>query len=102
MSKKVVFFFPSFASSEATAPLGILAVAAPLLLQWIFRKSSRFNDYTEFQETRAGGSEGHAMPRDIPGDRAFDPRNRGNRPRRQGVEFRYPYPSRRVASIAFA
>src|SRR5450755_3046775 len=31
MSKKVVFFFPSFASTEATAPLGILAVAAPLL-----------------------------------------------------------------------
>jgi anaerobic magnesium-protoporphyrin IX monomethyl ester cyclase len=31
MAKKVVFFFPSFASSEATAPLGILAVATPLL-----------------------------------------------------------------------
>jgi anaerobic magnesium-protoporphyrin IX monomethyl ester cyclase len=31
MSKKAVFFFPSFASSEATAPLGILAVATPLL-----------------------------------------------------------------------
>lgn len=31
MSKKVVFFFPSFASSDATAPLGILAVATPLL-----------------------------------------------------------------------
>src|ERR1700675_2117493 len=31
MSKKVVFFFPSFASNEATAPLGILAVATPLL-----------------------------------------------------------------------
>lgn len=31
MSKKVVFFFPSFASSEATAPLGILAVSTPLL-----------------------------------------------------------------------
>src|SRR5277367_855979 len=31
ISKKVVFFFPSFASSEATAPLGILAVATPLL-----------------------------------------------------------------------
>ena len=30
-SKKVVFFFPSFASSEATAPLGILAVATPLI-----------------------------------------------------------------------
>ena len=30
MSKKVVFFFPSFASTEATAPLGILAVATPL------------------------------------------------------------------------
>ena len=30
-SKKVVFFFPSFASTEATAPLGILAVATPLL-----------------------------------------------------------------------
>jgi len=29
--RKVVFFFPSFASSEATAPLGILAVATPLL-----------------------------------------------------------------------
>jgi anaerobic magnesium-protoporphyrin IX monomethyl ester cyclase len=28
---KVVFFFPSFASTEATAPLGILAVATPLL-----------------------------------------------------------------------
>lgn len=28
---KIVFFFPSFASSEATAPLGILAVATPLL-----------------------------------------------------------------------
>lgn len=31
MRKKVVFFFPSFASSEATAPLGILAVSTPLL-----------------------------------------------------------------------
>ena len=31
MSKKVVFFFPSFASTEATAPLGIFAVATPLL-----------------------------------------------------------------------
>src|SRR5271166_3897644 len=31
MSKKVVFFFPSFASSDATAPLGLLAVATPLL-----------------------------------------------------------------------
>jgi anaerobic magnesium-protoporphyrin IX monomethyl ester cyclase len=30
-SKKVVFFFPQFASIEATAPLGILAVATPLL-----------------------------------------------------------------------
>ena len=31
MPKKVVFFFPSFASSEATARLGLLAVATPLL-----------------------------------------------------------------------
>jgi len=31
VARKVVFFFPSFASSEATAPLGILAVATPLL-----------------------------------------------------------------------
>lgn len=31
MAKKVVFFFPSFASTEATAPLGILAIATPLL-----------------------------------------------------------------------
>ncbi len=30
-SKKIVFFFPSFTSDEATAPLGILAVATPLL-----------------------------------------------------------------------
>ncbi len=30
-SRKIVFFFPSFASSDATAPLGILAVATPLL-----------------------------------------------------------------------
>jgi radical SAM superfamily enzyme YgiQ (UPF0313 family) len=30
-SRKIVFFFPSFASSEATAPLGILAVATPLM-----------------------------------------------------------------------
>src|SRR5271155_327163 len=30
-SRKIVFFFPSFASSEATAPLGVLAVATPLL-----------------------------------------------------------------------
>src|SRR5579863_8164829 len=30
-SKKVVFFFPAFSSKEATAPLGILAVATPLL-----------------------------------------------------------------------
>src|SRR5271170_4362121 len=30
-SRKVVFFFPSFASSDATAPLGILAVATPLI-----------------------------------------------------------------------
>jgi len=30
-SKKIVFFFPAFSSVEATAPLGILAVATPLL-----------------------------------------------------------------------
>ena len=30
-SKKVVFFFPAFSSQEATAPLGILAVATPLI-----------------------------------------------------------------------
>jgi radical SAM superfamily enzyme YgiQ (UPF0313 family) len=30
-SRKVVFFFPAFASTEATAPLGILAVATPLI-----------------------------------------------------------------------
>lgn len=29
--KKIVFFFPAFSSLEATAPLGILAVATPLL-----------------------------------------------------------------------
>jgi anaerobic magnesium-protoporphyrin IX monomethyl ester cyclase len=31
MKKKIVFFFPAFSSLEATAPLGILAVATPLL-----------------------------------------------------------------------
>src|SRR3981081_644374 len=30
-SRKIVFFFPSFASSDATAPLGIFAVATPLI-----------------------------------------------------------------------
>jgi len=30
-SKKVVLFFPAFASAEATAPLGLLAIATPLL-----------------------------------------------------------------------
>src|SRR5215813_11903292 len=30
-SRKVVFFFPAFTSTDATAPLGILAVATPLL-----------------------------------------------------------------------
>src|SRR6202035_652475 len=30
-SRKIVFFFPSFAISDATAPLGILAVATPLI-----------------------------------------------------------------------
>ena len=30
-SRKIVFFFPSFTSSEATAPLGILAISTPLL-----------------------------------------------------------------------
>ncbi|HWE51875.1 MAG TPA: radical SAM protein [Bryobacteraceae bacterium] len=30
-SRKVVFFFPAFSSSEATAPLGILAVSTPLI-----------------------------------------------------------------------
>ncbi len=29
-SRKIVFFFPSFASTDATAPLGILAVSTPL------------------------------------------------------------------------
>src|SRR5262249_41631802 len=29
--RKIVFFFPAFSSLEATAPLGILAVATPLL-----------------------------------------------------------------------
>ena len=36
-SRKIVFFFPSFASSDATAPLGILAVATPLLAPGIDR-----------------------------------------------------------------
>ncbi len=30
-STKIVFFFPSFSSSEATAPLGLLAISTPLL-----------------------------------------------------------------------
>src|SRR5215467_3954623 len=30
-AKKIVFFFPAFSSTEATAPLGILAVSTPLL-----------------------------------------------------------------------
>jgi radical SAM superfamily enzyme YgiQ (UPF0313 family) len=30
-SKKIVLFFPAFSSTEATAPLGLLAVATPLL-----------------------------------------------------------------------
>jgi anaerobic magnesium-protoporphyrin IX monomethyl ester cyclase len=30
-SKKIVFFVPSFSSIEATAPLGILAIATPLI-----------------------------------------------------------------------
>lgn len=30
-SRRIIFFFPSFSSSEATAPLGILAVATPLI-----------------------------------------------------------------------
>ena len=30
-SRKIVFFVPSFASLESTAPLGILAIATPLL-----------------------------------------------------------------------
>ncbi len=30
-SKKIVFFFPAFASTEATAPLSLLAVATPLV-----------------------------------------------------------------------
>src|SRR4030095_15560586 len=30
-SRKIVFFVPSFSSVESTAPLGILAVATPLL-----------------------------------------------------------------------
>src|SRR5271168_3357017 len=30
-SRKIVFFFPAFSSQEATAPLGILALATPLL-----------------------------------------------------------------------
>jgi radical SAM superfamily enzyme YgiQ (UPF0313 family) len=29
--KKIVFFFPAFSSTEATAPLGILAVSTPLI-----------------------------------------------------------------------
>src|SRR3954466_9807516 len=30
-SKKIVFFFPAFSSTDATAPLGILAISTPLL-----------------------------------------------------------------------
>src|SRR5947209_5722264 len=29
--KKIVFFFPAFSSTEATAPLGILQLATPLM-----------------------------------------------------------------------
>ena len=56
MSKKVVFFFPSFASTEATAPLGILAVATPLLQRGLRGLPDRFHDYAEFQEAGAGRS----------------------------------------------
>jgi radical SAM superfamily enzyme YgiQ (UPF0313 family) len=31
VTRKIVFFFPAFSSTEATAPLGILAVSTPLL-----------------------------------------------------------------------
>lgn len=51
MSKKVVFFSPSFASTEATALLGILAVATPLLRAGF---SVRLIDATITRNLRAG------------------------------------------------
>jgi len=53
MSKKVVFFFPSFASSEATAPLGILAVATPLLRAGYQVVLIDSHDHSELQAARA-------------------------------------------------
>src|SRR6266702_1428156 len=56
-SRKIVFFFPSFASSDATAPLGILAVATPLIragYQIVLIASTITPDYKKrvLEETR--------------------------------------------------
>src|SRR6202048_2969749 len=56
-SRKIVFFFPSFASSDATAPLGILAVATPLIragYQIVLIDSTITPDYKKrvLEETR--------------------------------------------------
>src|SRR5437016_10905041 len=56
-SRKSVFFFPSFASSDATAPLGILAVATPLIragYQIVLIDSTITPDYKKrvLEETR--------------------------------------------------
>ena len=53
-SKKVVFFFPAFSSQEATAPLGILAVATPLLRAGYQVRIIDSTHHTELPKDRAG------------------------------------------------
>ena len=75
MSKKIVFFFPSFASSEATAPLGILAVATPLLRAGYTVNIIDSTITPNLQEACSGRSTGRAVPGYFPGDRADDSRD---------------------------
>ena len=100
MSKKVVFFFPSFASSEATAPLGILAVATPLLRAGFSVKlidSTITPDYKKRVLEEVKDALCLAISLVTGPD---DPRDRGNCASGEGVEAGFPDHSRRLASVA--
>ena len=83
-SRKIVFFFPSFASSDATAPLGILAVATPLLRAG-FEICLIDSTITPNYKKRVLEEVRDALCLGISRDRTDDPGDGGNCSRDQGM-----------------
>jgi hypothetical protein len=99
MPKKAIFFFSSFASSEATAPLGLLAVATPLQRVGY---SIQLIDSTIIPNSkkRVLEEEGRSAPEHFACDRADGSRDRGNGARGKGVGYGFSDDLRGLASLA--